>query len=124
MNLMNDDDDLLVGQLSALAQATRLRVFKALMRAGPAGLAAGVLAETLAVAPNTLSAHLAILQRAGLISSRRDGRSIIYACELPAVGSLIDSLVNDCCGGHPEACAPLGGSPLGSTGQPVSQNRT
>jgi len=112
---MSAGDETLVAQLSALAQATRLRVFKTLMRAGPEGIAAGVLATDLDVAPNTLSAHLSVLQRTGLITSRRDGRSIIYSCDVPAVGSLIDNLVNDCCGGHPDACAPLRNSPLVGT---------
>ncbi|GGY55367.1 ArsR/SmtB family transcription factor [Parvularcula lutaonensis] len=96
-----------VAQLNALAQPTRLGVFKALMQAGPDGVSAGELARSLDVAPNTLSAHLTVLCRAGLTSQRRDGRSIIYTVEIPVVTSMIDALVNDCCAGHPEACAPL-----------------
>ncbi|MEE4207855.1 MAG: helix-turn-helix transcriptional regulator [Parvularcula sp.] len=99
-------------QLSALAQPTRFALFKTLIRAGEDGIAAGRLAEDLKVDPNTLSAHLTVLSRADLIRSRRDGRHIIYSCVMAEVGALIDALVNDCCAGHPEACAAvLGGQP-------------
>ncbi len=104
---MEEQDNLTVMQLSALAQATRLAVFRALMRAGPDGISAGDLARSLAVAPNTLSAHLSVLSKAELLAQRREGRSIIYFVQLPAIAGLIDTLVNDCCAGHPEACAPL-----------------
>lgn len=107
---MQNLEDRTVAQLAALAQSTRLAVFKALMRAGPEGIAAGQIARSLDVAPNTLSAHLGVLQRAGLIGQRREGRSIIYSVVLPSVSGLIDTLVNDCCAGHPEACAPLAGA--------------
>ncbi len=99
--------DRTVEQLSALAHATRFDVFRALMRAGNEGLAAGTIAARLAVAPNTLSNHLAILQRAGLISVRRDGRRLIYASDISAITSLVEAMVRDCCNGHPEVCAPL-----------------
>lgn len=104
---MNDRDTVTVSRLAALAQPTRLNVFKRLMRAGPDGINAGALARELDVAPNTLSAHLAILARADLLQQRRDGRNIIYSVQVPAVAELVDSLVNDCCAGHPAACAPL-----------------
>ena len=100
-------DDLTIEQLSALAQQTRFNVFRTLMRAAPAGLPAGVLASELDVAPNTLSAHLGILTRAGLTSMRREGRSLIYSADTAAVSALIRSLMQDCCGGHPDVCGPL-----------------
>ena len=104
---MENQDALTVTQLSALAQGTRLAVFRSLMRAGPGGISAGDLARSLNVAPNTLSAHLNVLSRAELLTQRREGRSIFYAVQIPAVAGLIDTLVNDCCAGHPEACAAL-----------------
>ncbi|MBR9826018.1 MAG: metalloregulator ArsR/SmtB family transcription factor [Alphaproteobacteria bacterium] len=100
-------DDVAVRRLAALAQGTRVKIFKALMRAGPDGLAAGVLAERLEVAPNTLSAHLSVLSEADLVSARREGRMRIYAVELEAVSQLLSFLVDDCCQGNPEVCAPI-----------------
>jgi DNA-binding transcriptional ArsR family regulator len=96
-----------VTRLSALAQEGRLEVFRLLVRAGPEGLAAGDIARGLAVPPNTLSAQLNILSNAGLIASRRDGRSIIYAVAFPAMGELLVYLTEDCCQGRAEVCEPL-----------------
>ena len=93
--------------LSALAQEHRLAVFRLLMAAGPAGLAAGAVARQLGVLPNTLSTHLALLEAAGLIGSRREGRSIIYTADFAGTGRLLDFLVVDCCSGRPEICAAL-----------------
>jgi DNA-binding transcriptional ArsR family regulator len=94
-------------QLSALSQETRLHTFRALMEAGPGGMQAGAIAKTLDVAPNALSAHLSILLQSGLVSVRRDGRRKIYRAEIAAVNGLLSSLVETCCHGHPEVCAPL-----------------
>lgn len=91
----------------ALAQDTRLAAFRMLVVAGPDGLPAGIIAERLATPANTLSTHLAILTRAGLASARREGRQIIYSADMAGARALIGYLVEDCCGGHPEACAPL-----------------
>jgi ArsR family transcriptional regulator, arsenate/arsenite/antimonite-responsive transcriptional repressor len=93
--------------LAALAQETRLEIFRALVRAhspqsDDAGFAAGALADELGVAAPTLSFHLKELTRAGLVSSRRDGRSIIYTANLSAMTALADYLIEDCCQG---ACA-------------------
>jgi DNA-binding transcriptional ArsR family regulator len=99
--------DRTVEQLSALAHATRFDVFQALMRTGSEGMAAGAIAEHLGVAPNTLSNHLSILQRAGLISVQRKGRHLIYASDIAAITSLVEAMVRDCCGGHPDVCTPL-----------------
>lgn len=88
--------------LSALAQQTRLDVFQLLIRFEPEGLAAGDIADALGVPQNTLSTHLAILVRAGLATSERRGRSIIYRAMVPTVRGLVRYLVDDCCAGHPE----------------------
>jgi ArsR family transcriptional regulator, arsenate/arsenite/antimonite-responsive transcriptional repressor len=94
-------------RLSALAQESRLAVFRLLVKAGPEGLAAGEIARSLEVAPNTLSAQLTVLANAGLLVSRRDGRSIIYAAGYDAMSDLLLYLMEDCCQGRPEICAPL-----------------
>ncbi|MCI0585970.1 MAG: helix-turn-helix domain-containing protein [Planctomycetes bacterium] len=88
-----------LGALAALAHATRLAVFRALVRAGPAGVPAGALSQRLAVPPATLSFHLAALARAGLVASRREGRSIRYAADFRAMRALVDFLTEDCCAG-------------------------
>jgi len=93
--------------LAALAQESRLEAFRRLVRAGPEGLAAGAIARALGVPHNTMSAHLAILANAGLVASRRRGRSILYAVDLGAVRGLLAFLMEDCCQGKPEECAPL-----------------
>ena len=101
------DTDDAVAALSALAQPTRLRVFRRLVQAGLDGLPAGAIAEAENVPHNTMSSHLAILARAGLVSSRRESRSIIYAADLKGTSALLSYLVANCCAGHPEVCAPL-----------------
>lgn len=93
--------------LSALAHEGRLSAFRLLVRAGAQGLAAGEIARRLDMLPNTLSANLNLLSQAGLARSRREGRSIIYAADYPAMGALLGFLMEDCCGGAPEVCAPL-----------------
>jgi len=93
--------------LAALAQPTRLDVFKLLVKHEPAGLAAGDIARALAVPQNTMSAHLAILARAGLVASERKSRSIIYRANLVRFQALTSFLVEDCCGGRAELCAPV-----------------
>jgi ArsR family transcriptional regulator len=94
-------------RLSALAQESRLTVFRLLIRAGREGIAAGEIARTLGITPNTLSAQLNVLLNAGLISCRREGRSIIYAADYDAMSQLLVYLTEDCCQGRPEVCAPL-----------------
>jgi DNA-binding transcriptional ArsR family regulator len=96
-----------IDALAALAQATRLDAFRLLMAHEPQGLPAGEVARRLDVPPNTMSTHLAVLQRAGLISAERHSRSIIYRAELDQVREIAAFLVNDCCGGRPELCQPL-----------------
>jgi DNA-binding transcriptional ArsR family regulator len=94
-----------VGALAALAQETRLAIYRLLVEAGPNGLAAGAIAARLAVAPSSLSFHLAQLSRAGLIHPRRMSRSLIYAADFSAMNGLVAYLTENCCGG--EACAPV-----------------
>lgn len=101
------DTSTAVDALSALAQSTRLDVFRLLVRQAPDGLPAGEIARRLDVPHNTMSTHLGILERAGLVSSERHSRSVIYRVELPAVHDLVMFLLRDCCNGKPELCAPL-----------------
>ena len=101
-----------VAALSALAHASRLEAFRLLVEVGPAGLAAGELATRLGVAPPTLSFHLAQLVQAGLIESRREGRSILYALRVGSIQALLEFLTRDCCKGRPELCPPLGADTL------------
>jgi len=96
-----------VAALSALAHPGRLAVFRLLVRAGAAGLSAGDVARGVGALPNTLSANLTILGHADLVRSRREGRSIIYAANYERMGQLVGFLVEDCCNGAPEVCAPL-----------------
>ena len=96
-----------ISALSALSQESRLTVFRLLVRAGPDGLPAGEIARQISVPANTMSSHLAILSRAGLVTSRREGRSIIYAVDLDGTRQLISFLVEDCCRGRPDICKPL-----------------
>lgn len=93
--------------LGALAQDTRLDVFRTLVKAGPAGLPAGVIADRLGVRQNTMSTNLAVLSRAGLIRSEREGRSIRYFADFNGMRGLLAYLMEDCCGGSPAVCAPL-----------------
>ena len=93
--------------LSALAQPTRLDVFRLLVRQEPEGLPAGEIARRLDVPHNTMSAHLSILTRAGLVTVERHSRSMIYRVELAAVRQLVLFLLRDCCNGRPELCSPL-----------------
>lgn len=92
---------------AALSQATRLEVFRLLMTFEPEGLAAGEIARRVAVPQNTMSTHLAVLSRAGLVAAERRSRSIIYRASVSGLRDLIDFLGDDCCGGNPQVCAAL-----------------
>jgi DNA-binding transcriptional ArsR family regulator len=96
-----------VEALSALAHGHRLAVFRLLVRAGSDGMPAGEIARQVGALPNTLSTHLAILDRAGLVRSQRAGRSVIYAADYDGMRDLLGFLIDDCCGGRAEICAPL-----------------
>ena len=93
--------------LGALSQETRLETFRLLIRAGIEGMAAGEIARTLDIPHNTMSSHLSILVNAGLVGSRRDGRSIIYSVNFDGTRELLAFLMEDCCQGRPEVCAPV-----------------
>ena len=99
-----------VAALAALAQDSRLDVFRLLVQAGADGMPAGAVAEALGIAPNTLTFHFDRLRQAGLISVRRDGRSMIYAARYEAMNGLIAYLTENCCGGNAE-CAPAACEP-------------
>jgi ArsR family transcriptional regulator, arsenate/arsenite/antimonite-responsive transcriptional repressor len=90
--------------LAALGQPTRLEIFRLLMRREPDGLPAGGVAAAIGCAHNTLSSHLSILARAGLIRATRSGRSIIYRANVEGIRALVGFLITDCCDGHPELC--------------------
>jgi ArsR family transcriptional regulator len=96
-----------VAALSALAHPGRLEVFRRLVRAGEDGMAAGDIARATGSLANTLSTNLGILAAAGLVTSRREGRSIVYAAGYGQMRELIAFLLEDCCAGNPEICAPL-----------------
>lgn len=93
-----------IDAFAALAQGTRMEVFRRLVRAGPEGLPAGGVARALEIPANTMSTHLAILERAGLVTSRREGRLVYYAAAFDRVRALIGFLLEDCCAGNPEVC--------------------
>ena len=90
--------------LAALGQPTRLEIFRLLMRAEPNGMRAGSLADVIGCPHNTLSSHLSILARSGLVRGTRDGRSIVYRADVQGIRTLVAFLITDCCDGHPEVC--------------------
>lgn len=95
-----------VAALAALAQDNRLDVYRLLVQAGPDGLSAGMIADKLGLAPNTLTFHFDRLRVAGLVDVRRDGRSMIYSARYDTMNMLIGYLTDNCCGGNPAQCAP------------------
>jgi ArsR family transcriptional regulator, arsenate/arsenite/antimonite-responsive transcriptional repressor len=95
-----------VRALASLAHKARLRVFRLLVKCGEQGMPAGKIATKLDLPPATLSFHLKELLNAGLIKDRREGRSIIYAMNIPEINSLLNFLLEDCCGGQQNLCAP------------------
>jgi DNA-binding transcriptional ArsR family regulator len=94
-----------VQALGALAQSTRLSIFRLLVQAGPEGMAAGSIGAQLGLPPATLSFHLAGLTRAGLAQSRQEGRFVIYSADFEGMGRLLAFLTEDCCSG--KACVPV-----------------
>ncbi len=108
--------------LAALGQPTRLEIFRLLMRREPDGAAAGMIAEAIGSPHNTISTHLSILARSGLIRGARDGRSIVYRANVEVMRSLIAFLIDDCCEGHPELCSFGEGLRGGSCCPPTSKS--
>ncbi|WP_421852218.1 ArsR/SmtB family transcription factor [Oricola sp.] len=96
-----------IASLGALAQETRLDTFRLLVKRGEVGMAAGEIAEVLDVRQNTMSANLAVLARAGLVRSEREGRVIRYFADFDGMRDLLGFLMEDCCGGNPELCQPV-----------------
>ena len=101
------DNEAALLTFAALSQGTRLDVFRLLVTEEPHGLPAGEVARRMAVPHNTMSTHLAVLTRAGLIRSERQSRSIIYRANTDCVRELATFLMKDCCHGRPDVCAPL-----------------
>lgn len=101
------DEKQALDAFAALSQETRLRIVKLLVTAGPDGMAAGAIGEAMDGASSSrMSFHLGHLEQAGLVESRREGRSILYSAAYPALSGLIEFLMRDCCQGHPEVCNP------------------
>jgi DNA-binding transcriptional ArsR family regulator len=101
------EDNSALAALAALAQATRLQTFRLLVRREPDGVPAGELAREAGVPANTMSAHLSILENAGLVIGHRLGRSILYRANLARFSDVVLFLLKDCCGGRADICAPL-----------------
>ncbi|WEX86281.1 metalloregulator ArsR/SmtB family transcription factor [Sinorhizobium garamanticum] len=93
--------------LAALGQDTRLEVFRLLVRAGPDGVPAGEIAARLGTIQNTTSAHLRVLDHAGLVRTERDGRTVRYVADMTGFRDLLAYLMEDCCNGNPELCRPV-----------------
>lgn len=100
------DERQAVAAFAALGQEHRLRIVRALVTAGPDGLAAGALAGEVGVSGTNLSFHVKELSHAGLIRSRREGRSVIYSAAFTGLSGLVEFLMRDCCQGRPEVCTP------------------
>lgn len=100
------ETDAALDALSALAQKSRLAVFRHLVELGPAGATPGELAEAVGIAATTLSFHLRTLAQAGLIEAEQNGRSITYRADFAAMQDLVGYLTENCCGGDPALCAP------------------
>src|SRR3954470_1774654 len=113
-----------VAALAALAQDNRLDVFRLLVEAGPDGLPAGQVASVLGVAPNTLTFHFDRLRIAGLVTVRREGRSMIYAARFETMNALLGLLTENCCQGAAAKCAPTACKPAKSRGTKVQPERS
>jgi len=101
------DEAQALSAFAGLAQETRLRIVRLLVQAGPDGLPAGAIGAAMDGASSSrMSFHLSHLEQAGLVRSRREGRSIIYSAALATLSDLVAFLMRDCCDGHPEVCAP------------------
>lgn len=105
------DTEAALAALAALAQESRLAVFRLLVQAGPAGMAASRIAEHLDIAPSSLSFHLKELSHAGLLAARQDGRFVIYSAKVDAMNGLVGFLLDNCCGGVPCGAAASAACP-------------
>jgi DNA-binding transcriptional ArsR family regulator len=105
--LMPMDTKSAIRALGALAQDTRLAIFRMLVERGPEGLAAGAIAEALDLPASSLSFHLAQLSHSGLVIQRRESRSLIYSIDFDTMGELMGYLTENCCGGNSAACLPV-----------------
>jgi ArsR family transcriptional regulator, arsenate/arsenite/antimonite-responsive transcriptional repressor len=112
-----------VTALAALAQETRLSIFRILVQAGPQGVAAGRISEALAVPPATLSFHLKELAHAGLTSSRQEGRFIYYSADFEHMAALMSFLTQNCCQGMPQECLTVMETALGGCCTPLSKRK-
>jgi ArsR family transcriptional regulator len=112
-----------VAALAALGQPTRLSIFRLLVRKEPEGLSAGAIADAVGCPHNTLSTHVAILARAGLVNGKREGRTITYRADAAGTRALIAFLVMDCCDGRPELCGLPGQPQQASCCPPAPQQR-
>ena len=100
------DEEQALRAFGALSDGTRLRVVRTLVVAGPEGMAAGTVAQDVGASPSRMSFHLSALAEAGLVSSRREAKSIIYSADYDALSAIIQFLMRDCCGGRVEICQP------------------
>ena len=112
-----------ISVLAALAQPTRLAIFRLLLKHEPVGITAGVIADTVGAPHNSISTHLAILVRAGLLRGSREGRTIIYRANIEGMRSLIGFLINDCCDGHPELCKLMDAAADAACGCPLAKKK-
>jgi DNA-binding transcriptional ArsR family regulator len=111
-----------IAALAALAQDNRLDVFRLLVQAGPDGMPAGAVASALGLAPNTLTFHFDRLRMAGLVTVRRNGRSMIYAAQYDKMNALISFLTENCCAGAPATCAAVVCKPRSATRRKAKEN--
>lgn len=101
------DKNSALSALAALGQDTRLEVFRLLVKAGGEGIPAGEVASRLGKMQNTMSAHLKVLNQAGLVRAERDGRTVRYVADMTGFRDLLAFLMEDCCNGEPELCRPV-----------------
>lgn len=112
-----------VRALGALAQQSRLRIFRLLVQTGPSGMAAGEIAADLDIAPATLSFHLKEMAHAGLIAARQDGRFIYYSADFAQMSALVDYLTENCCARDGTTCGPAGCAPAKQKARPKKPSR-
>ncbi|MBZ9936463.1 metalloregulator ArsR/SmtB family transcription factor [Mesorhizobium sp. BR1-1-16] len=112
------DEPRALDAFAALSQETRLKMVRVLVQAGTDGMAAGAIGDAVEASSSSASFHLAHLERAGLVRSRRESRSIIYSADYAALSGLAEFLMRDCCQGHPAICTPAPQTRQTATGSP------